>query len=93
MNADQVSSAIHTIINAIIGWAVLAWVKLLSTSRFGADRGLLDPAPLVSACLSRAGPVRPSTRFLVRHTPGFEVRALPSALADSGRFSSSGWPE
>lgn len=33
------------------GWAVLAWVKLLSASRFGPERGLLDPSPLVRACL------------------------------------------
>ncbi|MDP1830342.1 MAG: hypothetical protein Q8L48_44165 [Archangium sp.] len=81
----------------IDGWAVLAWVKLLSSSRFGPERGLIDPAPLVSACLSKAGPVRPSTSFLVRHTPGFEVRALPSALSDSERcveaaLSATAWP-
>ncbi len=81
----------------IDGWAVLAWVKLLSASRFGPERGLLDPASLVSACLTQAGPVRPSTRFLVRHTPGFEVRALPSALGDSERcveavLSATAWP-
>lgn len=79
------------------GWAVLAWVKLLSASRFGPERGLLDPASLVSACLAKAGPLRPSARFMVRHTPGFEVRALPSALADSERcveavLSATAWP-
>ncbi len=81
----------------IDGWAALAWVRLLSSSRFGPERGVLDPAPLVSACLSRAGPQRPSTRFLVRHTPGFEVRALPSAMADAERcieavLSATAWP-
>ena len=81
----------------IDGWAALAWVRLLSASRFGPERGLLDPAPLVSACLAKAGPVRPSTRFLVRHTPGFEVRVLPSSLADSERcveavLSATAWP-
>jgi hypothetical protein len=79
------------------GWAVLDWVKLLSASRFGPERGLLDPAPLVSACLSQGGALRPSTRFMVRHTPGFEVRALPSALSDSERcveavLSATAWP-
>lgn len=81
----------------IDGWAVLAWVKLLSASRFGPERGLLDPAPLVSACVARAGALRPSARFMVRHTPGFEVRAIPSALADSERcveavLSATAWP-
>ncbi len=81
----------------IDGWAALAWVKLLSSARFGPERGLIDSAPLVSACLARAGPLRPTTRFLVRHTPGFEVRAIPSALADSERcieavLSATAWP-
>jgi hypothetical protein len=81
----------------IDGWAVLAWVKLLSASRFGPERGLLDPAPLVSACLTKSGPLRPATRFLVRHTPGFEVRAIPSALSDSERcveaaLNATAWP-
>ena len=81
----------------INGWAVLDWVKLLSASRYGPERGLLDPAPLVSACLAKAGPLRPATRFLVRHTPGFEVRTIPSALSDSERcveavLSATAWP-
>ncbi len=81
----------------IDGWAALAWVKLLSSSRFGPERGVLDPGALVSACLSKVGPLRPSTRFMVRHTPGFEVRPLPSALADSERcteavLSATAWP-
>jgi hypothetical protein len=81
----------------INGWAVLDWVKLLSASRYGPERGILDPAPLVSTCLSKVGPLRPSTRFLVRHTPGFEVRTIPSALSDSERcveavLSATAWP-
>lgn len=81
----------------IDGWAVLAWVKLLSSSRFGPERGLIDPAPLVSACMAKAGPLRPATRFMVRHTPGFEVRAIPSALSDSERcveavLNATAWP-
>lgn len=84
-------------VQPIDGWAVMAWVKLLSSSRFGPERGVVDPGPLVSACLAKAGPMRPSTRFLVRHTPGFEVRPLPSAIADSERctdavLSSTAWP-
>ncbi len=81
----------------IDGFAVLDWVTLLSATRFGPERGLLDPAPLVSACLLKAGPLRPSTRFMVRHTPGFEVRALPSSLSDSERcveavLNATAWP-
>lgn len=81
----------------IDGWAALAWVKLLSPSRFGPERGLVDPAPLVAACLSKGGPLRPSTRFVVRHTPGFEVRTLPSTMSDSERcveavLSATAWP-
>jgi hypothetical protein len=81
----------------IDGWAVMAWVKLLSSSRFGPERGLVDPGPAVSACLAKAGPLRPSTRFTVRHTPGFEVRTLPSALSDSERctdavLNATAWP-
>lgn len=81
----------------IDGWAVLAWVHLLADARFGPERGLLDAAPLVSACLARIGPLRPSTRFVVKHTPGFEVRAIPSALSDSERcveavLSATAWP-
>lgn len=79
------------------GWAVLAWVKLLSSSRFGAERGLVDPGPAVSACLTKVGALRPATRFVVRHTPGFEVRVLPSALSDAERcveaaLSATAWP-
>jgi hypothetical protein len=81
----------------IDGWAVMAWVKLLSPSRFGPERGVVDPGSTVAACLSKIGPLRPSARFLVRHTPGFEVRALPSALADSERcveavLNATAWP-
>jgi|GEM_PF-1751599 hypothetical protein len=84
-------------VQPIDGWAALAWVKLLSSSRFGPERGVVDPAPLVAACVTRAGPLRPSTRFVVRHTPGFEVRPLPSAVADSERcveavLSATAWP-
>lgn len=79
------------------GWAVLAWVKLLSPARFGPERGLTDPAPLVSACVDAAGPARPKTGFIVRHTPGFEVRVLSGALAESERcieavLGSTAWP-
>jgi hypothetical protein len=81
----------------IDGWAALAWVKLLSPSRFGPERGVVDPGAVVAQCVEKLGPLRPSTRFVVRHTPGFEVRALPSALADSERcveavLAATAWP-
>lgn len=80
----------------IDGWAVLSWVKLLSPSRFGPERGLVDPGPIIAACVKQSA-LRPSTRFVVKHTPGFEVRAIPSALADAERcieatLSATAWP-
>lgn len=78
------------------GFVVLAWVKLLSSTRYGPERGLVDPAPLVRACLSLGTP-RESTRFEVSHDPGFAVRTIPVALSDSERcieavLSSTAWP-
>lgn len=78
------------------GFVVLAWVKLLSSTRYGPERGLLDPAPLVRACLALGTP-RPSTRFEISHDPGFTVRTIPMALSDSERcieavLSSTAWP-
>ncbi len=68
----------------IDGWAVLAWVKLLSASRYGPERGLLDPAPLARACLDR-GPTRGNLRFAVRHVPGPQVRLFPEAASEADR--------
>jgi hypothetical protein len=81
----------------IDGWAVLAWVKLLSSTRFTAERGLLDPGPLVRACLERAGGLRPSTSFLVRHVPEPEIRVIPSASSEAERcveamLGATAWP-
>jgi hypothetical protein len=78
------------------GWAVLAWVKLLAPGRFGPERGLVDPAPLVAACLSRS-PLRATTAFVVKHIPGPEVRVVPSVLSESERcveavLASTAWP-
>ena len=80
----------------VAGFVALAWVKLLSSTRYGAERGLIDPAPLVRACLS-LGPVRAPTRFDVAHEPGFAVHTIPEALTDSERcieavLSSTAWP-
>lgn len=49
----------------IDGWGALAWVKLLSSSRYGPEKGLVDPAPLVRACIDRGGGPTPSLRFSV----------------------------
>ncbi|MBL8922434.1 MAG: hypothetical protein JNJ54_26515 [Myxococcaceae bacterium] len=57
-------------------WAALAWVKLLAPSRFGPERGLLDPAPLAAACLAR-GTVNEGT-IAIEHSPTLVVRGLTS---------------
>jgi hypothetical protein len=49
----------------IDGWGVLGWVRLLAASRYGPEKGLLDPAPLVRACIDRGGGPDPSLRFTV----------------------------
>ncbi|MBK7860558.1 MAG: energy transducer TonB [Archangiaceae bacterium] len=79
------------------GWAVLAWVKLLSSSRFGPERGLLDPAPHVAACLARGG-VRPGTHYAVRFGSALTVGVLPAgAVTDTERcveavLGATAWP-
>jgi hypothetical protein len=71
------------------GWAVLAYVKLLDASRFGPERGLLDPAPLAAAC----GPVR--STFAIRNG---NVTVLPNgAVTDAERcvealLGATAWP-
>lgn len=52
-------------VQPIDGWGALAWVKLLSPSRYGPEKGLVDPAPLVRACIDRGGGPGPSLRFSV----------------------------
>lgn len=79
------------------GWAVLAWVKLLSVTRFGPERGLLDPAPLVAACLQKGG-VRSGTSWAIRWSPSLRVEVLPAgALTDTERcveavLGATAWP-
>jgi hypothetical protein len=79
------------------GWAVLAWVKLLSASRFGPERGLLDPAPYVAACLS-AGAPRPATNYAIRWGTALSVAVLPAgAVTDTERcveavLGATAWP-
>ncbi len=79
------------------GWEVLAWVKLLSATRYGPERGVLDPAPLVRGCLSAGGGLREATRFEVTHTPSFAVVVPGGAATDSERcveavLGSTAWP-
>lgn len=79
----------------IDGWAALAWVKLLSSSRFGSERGLLDPAAFVAACITKLGAPSSSTAFIVR--PGDSLRTVPSALGDVERcieaaLGATAWP-
>lgn len=78
------------------GWAALSWVELLAPSRYGPERGLLAPAPLVGACLERGAPEGP-LRFVIRHVPGPEVRALPATVSEAQRcveavLGSTAWP-
>lgn len=81
----------------IDGWAALAWVELLSTTRYGPERGVRAPGPLVAQCLAKAGTLRPGGSFVVRHTPLFEVRAVPQVVADAERcveavLAATAWP-
>jgi hypothetical protein len=79
------------------GWAVLAWVKLLAASRFGPERGLLDPAPYVAACLAK-GSLRSDTAFAIRYGPALTVSVLPAgAITDTERcveavLGATAWP-
>ncbi len=66
------------------GWQVLAFVRLMSEARYGSDRGLLDPAPLVAACLAHGAARQLFYRVLtspVRVTAFVEDSARPDALA------------
>ena len=56
------------------GWVVLGYVQLLSPTRFGPERGVLDPAPLVRACLSQGDSPRPGVRFSVSVDPELKIR-------------------
>lgn len=79
------------------GFAALAWVKLLSPARYGPERGLTDPAPLVRACLERGGGVRDAARFEVTHAPAYAVKVPGGAMTDAERcieavLGSTAWP-
>ena len=79
------------------GFAALAWVKLLSPSRYGPERGLTDPAPLVRACLAQGGAMRESARFEVTHAPAYSVKVPGGAVTDAERcieavLGSTAWP-
>jgi len=51
------------------GWKALAYVSFLAQGAYGADRGLLDPAPLVRACMENGTGLRPHIRFRVQAHP------------------------
>lgn len=72
------------------GWAVLAYVHLLSPTRFAPERGILDPAPLVHACLAKGDRPRSGVLFSVVFRSELEVRLVSqgmpvAALTDSER--------
>src|SRR5439155_20831452 len=77
--------------------AVLAWVKLLDATRFGPERGILDPENYVSACLGH-GAMRPGVQVAIRHAPALSVTIFPSgALTDVERcveavLGATAWP-
>jgi hypothetical protein len=73
---------------AASGWAWLEWARLLSSARFGAERGILDAAPLVSACLGKGMGLRTGAVFEIEPAPAHEVRTLatdgnPGAFTDT----------
>jgi len=77
----------------IDGWGVLAWVKLLSPSRYGPEKGLVDPAPLVRACIDRGGGPGPSLRFSVEGAmvkTGFAT--TEAARCVEAVLGSTAWP-
>jgi hypothetical protein len=47
------------------GWVVLAWARLLNEGRYGPEKGLLDAAPLVRACLAQGMGLRGAPTFTV----------------------------
>lgn len=74
-------------------WAALAWVKLLAPSRFGPERGLLDPAPLAAACFEK-GSVREGA-IAVEHSPILAVRGLAQLEPErclEAVLASTAWP-
>ncbi len=62
------------------GWQVLAFVRLMSESRYASDRGVLDPAPLVSACLSHGLGAR-SLKYRILTSP-VRVQAFSETKPD-----------
>ncbi len=71
------------------GWAVLAYVQLLSATRFGPERGLLDPAPLVHACIFKGDGLRAGARFSVSFDPDAKVRLESSDGAPMAPLTAS----
>ncbi|MHB8873810.1 MAG: hypothetical protein ACYC8T_09020 [Myxococcaceae bacterium] len=69
------------------GWAVLAYVRQISAMTYGDDRGVLDPAPLVRACLSHGLGARPQLLYRVETSP--LVRVMTHASGVTGPVSDS----
>jgi hypothetical protein len=67
------------------GWAALAWVRLLSPTRFDESRGLLDPEPLVRACFEKLGALRAGTIISLNHDFGVRVRIGDGAATAAER--------
>jgi hypothetical protein len=73
-------------------WAALEWVRLLAPTRFGPERGLLDPAPWAAGCFTggiREGVVR------VEQTPVLAVRGLSPLESErclEAVLASTAWP-
>jgi len=51
------------------GWTYLAYATLLAEGGFSPERGLLNPAPLVRACLAQGTGYRRNLRFYVEPQP------------------------
>ena len=64
------------------GWAVLEHIRLLSSDAYAASKGVMDPIPLVQACLQYGHGLRPGLLFYVQTQP---VRVFPmmQGLGDS----------
>lgn len=51
------------------GWSALAYISLLAEGAYSPDRGLLQPASLVRACMQNGAGLRPHIRFRVQSHP------------------------
>ena len=68
------------------GWAVLEHVRLLASGTFGPERGLVDPIPLVHACVTHGSGVRPGVVFHVQPRP---IRVQPLIAGIGSTFTTT----